>query len=139
MNRRERRSVKSKEIYEGLSGVNNTIAVFYTIKDDIGVIFNVDRDTLKVKKEDFELTCLDLFDDFYKEIVDLCIIASNYKPVRFSSVIITRGDDYGDGTQDVDLKICSFNDDKLKGELGLKIEELIDDLTNVIYLKNNDS
>ena len=139
MNRRERRSIKSKEMYEGLSGVNNTIAIFYTIKDDIGAIFSVDRDTLKVKKEDFELTHLDLFDDSYKEIVNLCVIANNYKPVRFSSIIITRGDDYGDGTQDVDLKVQTFNDDNLADELDLKIQELIDDIDNVVYLKTNDS
>lgn len=141
MNRKEKRQI-AKEIYENVKELNNTVSFLYASESfkssdgvDMGFMFVLDRDTLKVKKEEFAPISVDDFDKLKDNITDWVEIANNYKPIKWSAVIGVPVIE--EGNIDVNFLFQSINDPNIKQDFALKGDGLIRDVSNVIMLDLN--
>lgn len=147
MNRQHKRKV-SKEMYKSLSHLNDTIAVFYIGENfegaehladmGFGLLYQVDRKSMKLKSEEVEVSTLDYFNDFMNETLEFCQIASNYKSINFCGLSVRATVDTKEEVMDFDMQIHSLSDKEISSLINDNWAELHKDIENLMILKINE-
>lgn len=131
----------SKDAYNHIKPINNTVSLFYTNDTDSdpkGMVFILDRDTFLIKEEGFVPMLLSDFlhsSDIILATADMAAWCNDFRYSRIT--MISEGVEDGDALFDVTSK--SVNDPNLLKDFNVVSYRTLKDVFNLLKVNGADS